>query len=84
MLSVIPECFPKLCLSLSFTSLTRSPGIVCKQKITRELAQRVPINPLSDMPILGFSNSAANKDMMSKIWTKWGLPAIRIYDPEEF
>ena len=21
-----------------------------------------------DMPILGFSNSAANKDMMSKIW----------------
>ena len=22
-----------------------------------------------DMPILGFSNAAANKDMMSKIWT---------------
>ena len=27
------------------------------------------INPLPDMPILGFSNSAANKDMMSKILT---------------
>ena len=27
------------------------------------------INPLPDMPILGPSNSAANKDMMSKIWT---------------
>ena len=27
------------------------------------------INPLPDMPILGSSNSAANKDMMSKIWT---------------
>ena len=27
------------------------------------------VNPLPDMPILGFSNSAANKDMMSKIWT---------------
>ena len=27
------------------------------------------LNPLPDMPILGFSNSAANKDMMSKIWT---------------
>ena len=26
------------------------------------------INPLPDMPILGFSNSAKNKDMMSKIW----------------
>ena len=25
-------------------------------------------NPLPDMPILGSSNSAANKDMMSKIW----------------
>ena len=27
------------------------------------------INPLPDMPILGYSNSTANKDMMSKIWT---------------
>ena len=27
------------------------------------------VNPLSDMPILGSSNSAVNKDMMSKIWT---------------
>ena len=26
-------------------------------------------NPLPDMPILGSSNLAANKDMMSKIWT---------------
>ena len=26
-------------------------------------------NPLPDMPISGFSNSAANQDMMSKIWT---------------
>ena len=27
------------------------------------------LNPLPDLPILGFSNSAADKDMMSKIWT---------------
>ena len=27
------------------------------------------VNPLSDMPILGSLNSAASKDMMSKIWT---------------
>ena len=27
------------------------------------------INPLPDMPILGSSSSAANKDMMSNIWT---------------
>ena len=29
----------------------------------------VKINPLPDMSVLGSSNSAANKDMMSKIWT---------------
>ena len=29
------------------------------------------INPLPDMPILGSSSSAANKDMMAKIWTEW-------------
>ena len=27
------------------------------------------INPLPHMPILGSSNSAANKDMIAKIWT---------------
>ena len=26
-------------------------------------------NPLPDIPILGSSNTAANKDIMSKIWT---------------
>ena len=30
---------------------------------------RLSINPLPHMPILGSSDSAANKDMMSKIWT---------------
>ena len=27
------------------------------------------INPLPNMPVLGSSTSAANKDMMSKTWT---------------
>ena len=27
------------------------------------------LNPLPDMPMLGSSNSVANKDIMSKIWT---------------
>ena len=27
------------------------------------------LSPLPDMPVLGSSNSAADKDMMSKIWT---------------
>ena len=31
------------------------------------------INPLPHMPILGSSNSAANKDMMSKLLTKGDL-----------
>ena len=29
----------------------------------------VPFNPLPHMPIFGSSNSVANKDMKSKIWT---------------
>ena len=29
----------------------------------------MPVNPFPDMSTLGSSNSAANKDMMSKIWT---------------
>ena len=28
-------------------------------------------NPLHHMPILGFSNSVANKDMIAKLWTYW-------------
>ena len=27
------------------------------------------VNPLPHVPILGSSNSAANKDMMAKVWT---------------
>ena len=30
------------------------------------------LNPLPHMPILGSSNSAANEDMMAKIWTNGG------------
>ena len=29
----------------------------------------VSVKPLPDKPILGSSNSAANKDVVSKIWT---------------
>ena len=29
----------------------------------------IGFNPLSDMPISDSSNSAANKDLMSKMWT---------------
>ena len=36
----------------------------CREMLTQ-------FNPLPDMPILGSFNSAANKDMMSKIWTKF-------------
>ena len=33
----------------------------------------IVLNPLPDTPILGSSNSAANKDMISKIWTNGEL-----------
>ena len=29
-------------------------------------------NPIPDMPVLGSSNSSANKDMVAKIWTNAG------------
>ena len=32
-------------------------------------SETMGVNPLPHMPILGSSNSAANKDVMSKIWT---------------
>ena len=35
------------------------------------------VNPLPDTPILGSSNSASNKDMMSEIWTN-GDTIIRL------
>ena len=37
---------------------------------TDELAKNV--SPLPKMPVLGSSSSAANKDIMSKIWTNGG------------
>ena len=33
------------------------------------ISLQLSLNPLPDMPILDSSKSAANKDMISKIWT---------------
>ena len=35
----------------------------------RLLPDVICVNPLPDLPILGSSNLAANKDMKSKVWT---------------
>ena len=51
---LVPQCFQKACFPEA------SKGVIVWEWV----------NPLPDLPILGFSNSAANKDMMSKIWTK--------------
>ena len=40
-----------------------------KDIILEEVQVIFPFNPLPDIPILGSSNSEANKDMMRKIWT---------------
>ena len=50
---VFPQCFPKASSAGSFKVV-----IVWYR-----------VNPLSDMPILGFSTSAVKKNMMLKIWT---------------
>ena len=61
-------------------SKTRSSGLILEKLcvpfrghifslILMKLGQNVWFNLLPDVPISGFSNSAANKDMMLKIWT---------------
>ena len=42
--------------------------VTCTNDLSIDLLGNVGINPLPHMPILGSSNSAANKDMMEKIW----------------
>ena len=56
--------FIKKTSGLGFSSRSR----VCLGQTLPSL-ELVRINPLPDMPILGLSNSAASKDMTSKIWT---------------
>ena len=49
-----------------------SPGDLAhgaEGRVCSKLILAVPFNPLPDMSILGSSNSAANKNMMLKIWT---------------
>ena len=41
---------------------------MCKL-FSEKVGSKLSFNPLPHMPTLGSSNSAANKDMMSKIWT---------------
>ena len=54
-------------LELSYDR-TFSHNVFKKTSLT--LYHTIPsFNPLPRMPILGSSNSVANKDMMSKIWT---------------
>ena len=36
------------------------------------LRAELRVNPLSQMPILGSSNSTGNKDMIGKYMDKWG------------
>ena len=43
--------------------------MVLDVSLLKKIIWRVQSNNNSDLPILGYSNSAANKDMMSKIWT---------------
>ena len=43
------------------------------KKNSREITK---LRSLLDMPILGFSNSEANKDMMAKILKKWGYNCL--------
>ena len=41
----------------------------CEITIFKYVVDRFQVNTLPDIPILGSSDSAANKGLMSKIWT---------------
>ena len=57
-------------ISAQIKSEEPSPVVVSLQKETEELkVQQHLFNPLFHMPIWGSSSSAANRNMMSKIWT---------------
>ena len=49
--------------------LSNRPDHAVRLKMLLELSHQDDFNPLPHMPILGSSNSAANKDMVSKILT---------------
>ena len=53
-------------LGKNLVSLGLLSSVLQKQ---RYIISKCAINPFPDMPILGSSNSAAEKDTMSKIWT---------------
>ena len=52
---LFPQCFEKACFPGA------SKGVI--------VWEWVKSYPLPEMPVLGSSNSAANKDMISKMWT---------------
>ena len=65
---LFPQCFQKACFPEA------SKGVIVWEWVKEGVCYRkslLPylIYPVPDMPILGSSNSAANKDIMSKIWT---------------
>ena len=68
------SCFsmvsPVLCwgfdVSCPRTLLQKKQRIQCSSNLGPWITSQT-LNPLADIPILGSSNSAANKDMMSKI-----------------
>ena len=69
--SILPECFTDSSNSIAPYSCNIFDKI-CPRGIYHDEWMKgiiVPINPLPDMPILASSNSAANKDIMAKIWT---------------
>ena len=66
---------PPLTLQREIYKLDISCGLYGNQQNlemieTLQKKKKGSLIPPPHMPILGFSNSAENKDMMSKIWTK--------------
>ena len=76
-LTIILTCYHHRTIAFRHTCIFKGVGPSDIHNIDKYLIHQTKKNPYSliplrHMPILDFSNSAANKDMMTKNWTKWG------------
>ena len=66
----LTSIFSTVCIVLSVTTSTILASLAPEYILGKDKSETLScVNPLPDMPSLGSSNSMANKDMMSKIWT---------------
>ena len=64
---LFPQCFQKACFPGASNGVVVWEWVKCREVIRVVLTEHFNLQP--HMPILGSPISAANKNMMSKVWT---------------